>query len=255
MTTSMININQFFTRFSNLSKSKGEKIVVGQVNGLNDPSDVLVFTPDGKCTWNSPMGKAEVMIKKVDEYNTLARSSSVDEIREALKRGYDIDQTDPEFCDRTPFMVHCWRSEHNLALELVRNGCDVTCRDNLFGKHATGFDYACGSENTKFVEDLLQFSQIRDLLNDSKGHDSPLINAVRHKKYDTVDLLLRYGADINYQNSLGQTALMIAVLKRDPLMIRKLLSHGADTSITSGKTNMTAMYYAREHPQILSLFN
>lgn len=251
MATPIININQFFTRFSNLSKSKGEEILVGEINGMNAPSDVLIFTPDGKCTWNSQCGKAEVLIKKRDECNTLARASSINEIREALRLGYDIDEADPELCNRTPFMTHCWRSNYDLALELVRNGCDVTCRDNR--KAHTGFDYACFSKNIKFVEDLLQFPQIRELLNDSKGHDSPLINAVRHEKYDTVDLLLRYGADINYQNSLEQTALMIAVLKRDASMIRKLLSHGADTSIRS--ENMTAMDFAREYPQILSLFN
>lgn len=59
-----------------------------------------------------------------------------------------------------------------------------------------------------------------------------------------VRLLVKYGADINGTNNLGQTPLMTAIQTGEPNMVKVLLECGADVSIRDGK-GATALDYAR----------
>ncbi len=54
------------------------------------------------------------------------------------------------------------------------------------------------------------------------------------------------GADVNYQNHLGFSALMASAQNGDLNVVRILVSYGASLNLKD-KNNFTALYYATQH--------
>lgn len=81
---------------------------------------------------------------------------------------------------------------------------------------------------------------------------SPLMRVFWNGSYndnsDIIKLLLNAGADINYQNKDGNTALMLAIKKTDTKSTYTLLEYGADIDIKNkeGKTALDFAVYFRE---------
>src|SRR5690606_22537749 len=64
--------------------------------------------------------------------------------------------------------------------------------------------------------------------------ETPLIYAMRHRRAKFAEWLLREGADANFKDRRGFTALHHAVRRRLPdSTLRALLKHGADTEAVS----------------------
>ena len=80
--------------------------------------------------------------------------------------------------------------------------------------------------------------------------DSALFQNVTNKNFKVVELLLRQGANVNNQNGLGQTPLMLAVIGMDLRMVKLLCANGGDVNIVDhgGKT---ALFYALDCASIL----
>ena len=57
---------------------------------------------------------------------------------------------------------------------------------------------------------------------------------------------IKAGADVNYQNGDGRTALMRAAYGGYPSLVEKLLAYGADKDMTD-KQGRVALDYVREH--------
>ena len=62
--------------------------------------------------------------------------------------------------------------------------------------------------------------------------------------FEIMDYLLEKGADVNAQDNLGTTVLMMAVMNNEPAYVKYLLRHGANPNI---KTNygFTALTFAK----------
>ncbi|MEX1079007.1 MAG: ankyrin repeat domain-containing protein [Homoserinimonas sp.] len=75
----------------------------------------------------------------------------------------------------------------------------------------------------------------------AKG-DTPLILAAYREQPETVDALLKAGADTAQVNNMGQTALVAAVFRKNEPIVRALLEAGADPSLGAH----TAMEVARQ---------
>jgi general secretion pathway protein A len=88
---------------------------------------------------------------------------------------------------------------------------------------------------------------------DEKG-STPLMLAVMHGHTETVEELLRKGADINEQNADGRTALMLAALAGRTSMLQTLLINGAVVNATNAE-GWTALMYAawNGHTKIVQL--
>ena len=85
------------------------------------------------------------------------------------------------------------------------------------------------------LEDLLEI-RIRAALNPVNGeliYDSgrALFIATKFERYTAVRLLLRHGANLNWSNILGRTALHQSVVGRSPQICQTLLEKGADPSV------------------------
>jgi len=61
-----------------------------------------------------------------------------------------------------------------------------------------------------------------------QGDTSPLILACDQGAADAAKMLIDAGANINYQNELGETALICAVSSSNDVLVEYLLSVGAD---------------------------
>jgi len=66
---------------------------------------------------------------------------------------------------------------------------------------------------------------------DPYGGSSPLISAALFDKPAMVKLLIKAGADLNFQNNDGSTALITAAFFGRPEIVRMLLDNGADKTI------------------------
>jgi uncharacterized protein len=64
--------------------------------------------------------------------------------------------------------------------------------------------------------------------------ETPFLGAIKLSRFAAAERLLRHGANVNFQNSSGLTALHL-LLKKDsaPRHVEMLLRHGADPSIRS----------------------
>jgi hypothetical protein len=79
-----------------------------------------------------------------------------------------------------------------------------------------------------------------DVLSPEK--ETPLIYAVRARKVEAVGFLLENKADPNARSLTGRTALMLAVMYGDAEIVRLLLKHGADRTLTDHEGRKTREY-------------
>ena len=64
--------------------------------------------------------------------------------------------------------------------------------------------------------------------------ETPFLGAIKWSRFVAAERLLRHGANVNFQNSKGLTALHLVLKKgSDPRHVEMLLRHGADPTITS----------------------
>ncbi|KAI9870358.1 MAG: hypothetical protein M1830_004341 [Pleopsidium flavum] len=79
-----------------------------------------------------------------------------------------------------------------------------------------------------------------------KGHTA-LQSAAQSGCYTCIELLLRAGAEVNYQGAAQMTALHIAAAKHDNVgIIRLLLQHGADINLKA-RLRVSALWFACTH--------
>ena len=86
--------------------------------------------------------------------------------------------------------------------------------------------------------------------------ETPLIAAARVGFDTAVDWLLSLGAKVDGANKMGETALIVAVQRRETPIVKVLLAQGADPEKTDTAAGYSAHDYARRdtrNPEILRL--
>jgi len=84
--------------------------------------------------------------------------------------------------------------------------------------------------NPKFLSLALKFGANPNIL-DGYKNSTVLFEAAKHSKLENVKLLVKHGADINFQNNSGKTALHVAVAVKNYDIACYLLSFGANTDL------------------------
>ncbi len=79
--------------------------------------------------------------------------------------------------------------------------------------------------------------------------ETPFLSAIKWSRFTAAERLLRHGANVNFQNSKGVTALHLVLKKNsDRKHVEMLLRHGADPTIRSkdGKTALDLVARRRD---------
>lgn len=121
-----------------------------------------------------------------------------------------------------------------------------------YGNHSTVLvDSVCGKgiSNRLFLEYILQAGADTYVCDDYHYELTPLIHACREGKTGTVELLIRYGADVNYADDQGDTPLMWAAAFGHVGVVAALLRAGADVNLQDsyGETALHCCCFFRVH--------
>lgn len=106
---------------------------------------------------------------------------------------------------------------------LVENGADV----NVLDDYDSPLRLACGDGKFEMAKYLLENHALVDLAVD----DTPLIIASCVGYMEIIKLLLKYGADINWKDKDGRSALFFAKAHRQKEVVQFLIENGADTEL------------------------
>jgi ankyrin repeat protein len=149
------------------------------------------------------------------DIHDLARSGSVAEVELFLKQ-------DPDAINRlsdrgiTPFILACYRGNNEVAKYLMNNGADVNvCTTE--GSAIYGILFKNNTEMLSFVlekgispNDTCQFQQF----------GTPLHMAMSLKRYESVELLLKYGVNKSIPNQEGSTIDELLIRYNDEMLTK-----------------------------------
>ena len=127
------------------------------------------------------------------------------------------------------------------------------------GSGETVLMYAIKNNDTKFVNNLLNFSkrkldteQLKEFVNaKNKAGDAALIFAVSDGYPNIVDALIQDGADVDAKNNHDFTALMYAAMNSRTVIVQKLINAGANVDAKT-KYGHTPLNFA-ENQEIINL--
>ncbi|MCY4638069.1 MAG: ankyrin repeat domain-containing protein [Acidobacteria bacterium] len=143
-------------------------------------------------------------------------------LRALLGRGADVDARQGDGATALHWAAHL--NDLDAADLLIRAGADVDATNDL---GVTPLWVATTAGGAGMVATLLEARADPDIAPDTGG--TPLMIAARQGNVAAVRSLLAHGADMNAtEGAQGQTALMWAVARRHPQVVRVLLEVGAD---------------------------
>ena len=172
-----------------------------------------------------------------------------------VKHGADVNVQDGEGC--TPLLLALMEGENLIAMELLEYGADPNITDRM-GRHTLHNMKHCDyrmvsllckhganvniqndsgqspllvalSDGDKVIAmELLEHGADPNIVDHEGRH--PLHN-VKNNDYRMVNLLCKYGANVNVQDATGKTLLFTALSEGDNAIAMELLEHGADPNI------------------------
>ena len=154
-------------------------------------------------------------------------------------------------CTADSFAGCCSEGDTAAVRLFLRAGFDPDARD----RHGVPMlCLAVRKSHLAVAEALLDGGAAIDLRSDDRGYTA-LLDAVKAGPPEHVAFFLDRGADPNVESKDGQSALVIAVGKKDLTSARLLLEHGADPDIAD-KLGMSARSYAKlfKMPEFAALF-
>ncbi|KAF7193951.1 putative ankyrin repeat protein [Pseudocercospora fuligena] len=128
---------------------------------------------------------------------------------------------------RTALLVACHKQRADLVKFLIDNGVDV----NGPAHKGIALRAAINSDDPESVQLLLRAGA--NVNGDPGDYDTPLEIACYRRRHDLVELLIKHGANVNAQTSRGG-ALSTAVRWRDARSVSLLLQAGADVNAGNG---------------------
>ena len=143
-------------------------------------------------------------------------------------------------------------ANYDLVKSLVEKGAKVNERDEV-GR--TPLQYAAQGRSTKIVEFLIENgADIEEA--DDKYNDTALMHAVMNGDTDTLECLIKHGANVNTTKANGVTPLMVCAVLDYDKNASLLLEHGADINAKDNE-DKDALFYAKQsrNDNIINILN
>jgi len=177
----------------------------------NDLEAILILDEKGKIDYHDG--------NDISLIYAIIYSASLDIIHFLINKG--IGMRNYKCDEMTPLYWSTQIQSNKLCELLLEHGADPNSRT----KGITGFYQAVSDRNYDEIKILLVFGA-----NVNGTHKAPTLNISCYLNYlDIADFLLSYGADINYKDEYGRTAVFWAAIRRDRVVIDFLIQNGAET--------------------------
>ncbi|MBY0497057.1 MAG: ankyrin repeat domain-containing protein [Cyanobacteria bacterium] len=163
------------------------------------------------------------------------KQGDVQVVRGLIKSGADVKQ--PEGDGATPLHWAAHRDSVELVKLLIDAGAPVHAANDL---GITPLHLAAANGNAAAIKLLLDKRANANAM--SASGVTPLMEAARTGSVDAVRLLLAYGAQVNaHETARGQTAVMWAVSRQHPEVVKVLIENKADIHARTGTRQVMAM--------------
>ena len=199
---------------------KNYKLLLASYNGqvdsilywLNLGADVNTLSSDG-----------------ITPLNYAIYSGNIDAVKALVLNGADVNYY--SFLCLPPIFLATSYNQANIVEFLLSKNAKT---DILIKKKVSVLHYAIKYADTNIVNMLIK-SNINLINLKDEDNNTPLHIAVFFKRYDVVDILLRYTKNVSVPDKYGITPLLLSIYKSDTLMAKKLLFYGAKPNETSNK--------------------
>jgi len=171
-------------------------------------------------------------------------AGDLDQIKRHLYWGTDVNQAGAD--GDYPLHVAARRGRVVIARELLKHGADANA-ENLAGR--TPLQIALLEGKTQLAAELIGQG--------AESDPQSLLFMLAHagvSDRDSLEFVIRQGADVNATNDTSMTALHIAVSQGQLLTAKRLIALGADVNAVDGdKRTPLAIALADNHSDIVSL--
>lgn len=167
------------------------------------------------------------------------KDEDLKEINKVIERGVDFNYKEARY-GRTLLMLSVYNEQYISAKALLDAGADPGIHDNYNGSSAI-IDAARSNkgDGVKFLKLLLSHGanlndeEVGDRPEGNTTRETPLLAACgsQYQPLEKVRFLVEHGADLNYRNDYGQTALAESVLAENLSVVIYLLNAGADCKV------------------------
>ncbi|KAK7109759.1 fibronectin type 3 and ankyrin repeat domains protein 1-like [Littorina saxatilis] len=203
---------------------------VGEMNHFSvvlDWEDSLKVAND-KCKANGPV---KVRVERKDSRSGDGWSQ--------VYRGMAKTQ---KFTDLEPKSTYQYRIQFEQKEKMTAFGPPVTVTTTREPLYAENLHMAIKKMNLEELEMVLKSGEVSpDVQNEDNF--TALMAAAKKPFVEALEMLLEYGADVNYTNPSGKTALMVACITNQLESVKILRKYGADYTICD-KGGCTAIHWA-----------
>ena len=151
-----------------------------------------------------------------------------------------------DYMSWTPLIAASYTGKADVIDYLVAHGADVNYKD---GEGFTPIYTAARENNPDIVKILLDYGANPDEQLTTPGYsiknNTALTRTVEKQDFETIQVLVEHGANINIPNENGETALYLAVEHQNVEIATYLLEHGADPTIEN-KNGISSQHLAKK---------
>lgn len=176
-----------------------------------------------------------------------AGAGDTDRVHELARQGAPVNSVGHR--GATPLLWALLQRNRAGVLALLREGADPNL---VVPGGFSAISTACGLDNPELLRLMLEHDGNPDL---TSGNGEPLLHtAITAERWDNVELLLTYGANINSRNTMGLTPVLLCAYLDQYQRVFYLLQKGADYLVVAdnGSTlasEIDASYLDRESEQ------
>jgi ankyrin repeat protein len=178
---------------------------------------------------------------------TAIDSAGLECIQYLISKGADLEIYNNN--EMTPLFYAIEKMFRPGVFELLDLGAKTTINISGFNKHALIVAlHEDPEEISGIVSDILDKTTDVNIVDESDDgmDDSPLILAIRNEfGMDIIERIIEKGANVNYKNQEGDSALLEAVYANNSALVKSLVDKGADVNVQN-QDNYTPLLIAAE---------